>query len=436
MMNSFRANPAIAVGKVRDAVGLMARYGKHPYGIGVIGSVALHLVVAIALPVWSGGETKQQTKRPQMVRVVELPNGIQNRLPSNSQALDLSVFDNNPNFNIDLSAINPGQMPYGAMGNIPPGLELLQGGNYLPVPGLPNSGQTNFSFVPNNSPAPITSVYGGFAPPPPRTISGFLPPPPNVPSRFSTTTINPAGFGAVDPNLTSMVSPGGDRQSFSITPQTNPDLIQRQRQLEQEAAIALDNSSFAPNSPDIEFRASQLRPQATNGNPANLLPKPQTQQTSTIAARPSASTARQSLRGNYPKNACGSKASGTATYNVSVASSGVPSQWSLNASSGSNVLDNQASQDIRNARFDGSVSNYVVSVSYSYQPSFCAAFQAPPSTPTNTTPSNTTPPPRQPAATPPAAIETQPKPQPTITIPSEPLKLPSATPSDPPEETP
>jgi TonB family protein len=445
MMNSFRSDPAVMVEKLKNNLNLMVRYARTPYGIAIIGSVALHVVVAIALPLWSGSKTEEQTKRPQVVRVVELPDDIQSRLPSNSQELNLSVFDKNPNFNIDLSAIDPSQMPPGFNGSIPQGLEFFKSSNRLPVPGVPGQGQVNFSFIPNSNPAPIRSVYSGFAPPPPSMISGFLPPPPNVPARFNASTINPDSLSTFSPNFSTV--PGnnnGDRQSFAITPQPNPDLIQRQRQLEQGAAIALDNNTFSPNSPNIEFRASQLRPNDPNSNPADRLPKPQ--QTATAPTTTRQNTTRQSIRGNYPKNACSSKASGTVTYNVTVASSGVPSQWSLNSSSGSNILDNQASQDIRNTRFDGSISNYLVSVSYSYQPSFCSAFQAPPRNNTPATPTKPAPTPPAAAPTPapekpkpitqeisPPAIEAQPKPQPTITIPSEPLRLPASEPTTTPE---
>ena len=68
-------------------------------------------------------------------------------------------------------------------------------------------------------------------------------------------------------------------------------------------------------------------------------------------------------------------------------------------SSGTNALDNQASQDIRNARFDGKNSNYRVSVNYKYEPAFCAAFMPKPQP--APTPSTT--------ANPPAPARTTPK---------------------------
>ena len=165
------------------------------------------------------------------------------------------------------------------------------------------------------------------------------------------------------------------------TEQRNLSLLERQRQLEQEAAIALSPSLFSPNDPDIRFSAELLESENLNSprNPAALLPRSASQNNSDNTNQTAINTAtvNQSIRGNYPKSACSSQASGTTSYNVVVTPSGVPSQWSLRSGSGSNALDNQASKDIRNARFDGNNRNYLVSVSYSYQPSFCAAFQQP-----------------------------------------------------------
>ncbi len=455
--------------KVTQSLKVMGNYARHPYGIAIIGSVALHLVAAIALPIWSEEDNTASEGRQEIVRMVDLPADVQNRLPSNSPPIDLSVFENNPDFNIDMSAVpqfDANGNPTGLEGN----LEFFQGTNNLPVPGAPSfGGQTNFSFV-QVSPPPINSSFTGFAPPPPSVINGFLPPPPNVPTQTNQTV-----FGTETLTTPNFVSGDGNQQVFSVNPgasQSSLSLLERQRQLEEEAAIALSPRNFSPTDPDVSFSAELLRPGDLNSpsNPAALLPRSQpparTNQTAANTA-----TVTRSITGNYPRGACSSQASGTASYNVVVTPSGVPSQWSLNGSSGSNALDNQASNDIRNARFDGGNRNYLVNVSYRYQPSFCATFQqpapsntpaaAPPPTPSTPTPQTNpdgdrpateipvTPSPEPvaptpapaapapeptapapvpepapaPAAQPIAPATPEPAPQPTINIPAEPLRV-------------
>ncbi|OKH11068.1 hypothetical protein NIES208_17835 [[Limnothrix rosea] IAM M-220] len=456
----------------------MGNYARHPYGIAIIGSVALHLVAAIALPSWSEADDTASEGRQEIVRLVDLPADVQNRLPTNAPPIDLSVFENNPNFNIDLSAVPQ----FDARGNstgLEGGFEFSQGTNNLPVPGAPSFGQTNFSFVPI-SPPPINSTFSGFAPPPPSVINGFLPPPPNVPNSANTTI-----FGEETLTTPNFVSGDGNKQVFSVNPgmpQPSLSLLERQRQLEEEAAIALSPRNSSPTDPSISFSAELLQPRdlSSPSNPAALLPRSQSSANTDQTAANTATVTR-SITGNYPRGACSSQASGTASYNVVVTPSGVPSQWSLNGSSGSNALDNQASNDIRNARFDGNNRNYLVNVSYRYQPSFCAAFQQP--APSNSTPPSPTPaqpkptpqnstnngsgdrqtteiPVTQPATPKPAAptpapapapkptpIETQPitpitpapppQPQPTINIPAEPLRVNSESSSEtPPSDTP
>ncbi|MGB2925396.1 MAG: TonB family protein [Limnothrix sp.] len=429
-----------------------SNYARNPYGIAVIGSIGLHVVAAVALPSWSESDGEFTEGNQEVVRVVELPPDVQSRLPSLSPQIDLSVFEANPDFNIDLSAIENGlpvqPLPPGLEGRIP-NLNAANGTflpfniNNLPTPAPPSRGSVNYSFVPNNNPPAIASRY--IAPPPPRNfMNGLLPPPPGVPARtnqaiFNLETMPNNGNASVLPP-----SPDGNQQVFAINPQAKPNgnnaLLQRQRQLEQDAAIALSpTTTFAPNSSDIRFDAALLKPSDLT-NPAGLLPRsqgqprpannPPTSAPSQQATR-SSSIASRSIRGNYPKSACSSQASGTATYNVVVTPNGTPSQWSLNSSSGSNSLDNQAGQDIRNTRFDSANSNYRVSVGYTYQPSFCTAFQAPPSQtkPAAPAPASTPANAPAPAAAPAPQKTPKPAPQETLTI-----ETPTAKPTPPPTQ--
>lgn len=417
-------------------------YARHPYGIAVIGSISLHLMAAVALPGWSESEENTETGNQAVVRVVALPEDVQDRLPSMSPSIDLSVFENNPDFNIDMSAISNGTIPGGNLNGVT-GVDgnyvFLPGTGMLPTPFAPSPGQVNYSFVPNNNPPAIASRF--IAPPPPsfNSSSGFLPPPPGVPAFSGSGNIFNVPINPNNSNASIAPAPG-NQQVFSINTQprnagnANGDLVQRQRQLENEAAIALTPSTFAPGNPDIRFNAELLQPSDLK-NPAALLPRPQASPAPSATSNPPQTAARnsgtisKSIRGNYPKSACSSQASGTATYNVVVTPSGAPSQWSLSSSSGNNSLDNQASQDIRNTSFDGANSSYRVSVGYTYQPSFCAAFK--PQTPAPTAPkppaqaAPVTPPRTAPSA--PLVIETpesKPKPTapPTQAAPSSPPK--------------
>ncbi|NJN73462.1 MAG: TonB family protein [Limnothrix sp. RL_2_0] len=453
--------------KILNSLKTAGNYTRNPYGIAVIGSISLHLVAAVALPGWSESEENTETGNQEVVRVVDLPAEVQSRLPSLSPSIDLSVFENNPDFNLDMSAIGNGTIPGGNGLN---GLTGIDGNGYvflpgttgnLPTPFAPSLGRVNYSFVPNSPPA-IASRF--IAPPPPsfNSSSGFLPPPPGVPAFSGSGNIFNVPINPNNSNASIAPAPG-NQQVFSINTQprnsnnTNNDLIQRQRQLENEAAIALSPSTFAPGNPDIRFNADLLQPSDLK-NPASLLPRPQAQPTPTNTPQTvvrNSGTISRSIRGNYPKSACSSQASGTATYNVVVTPSGTPSQWSLSSSSGNNSLDNQASQDIRNTSFDGANSNYRVSVGYTYQPSFCAAFkpQSPaptaPKPPANPTPQPTspaplvievpeskpTPPPSTPAPTP-TAPTSPPKPTtPVAPAPNPPATVaPPAAPATPPPE--
>ncbi|AFY37455.1 TonB family protein [[Leptolyngbya] sp. PCC 7376] len=428
--------------KAAASLRLMGNYARHPYGIAIIGSIAFHLVAAIALPSWSEADNTSTNTRPEILQMVELPADIQNRLPSSSPQIDLSVFQSNPDFNIDMSAINQfGGTGAGVNGEF----GIVQGTNNLPVPGAPTFGQTNFSFVPN-SPPPINSNFTGFAPPPPSVINSFLPPPPNVPNPGTQT--NSTVFGEETLTTPNFVSGDGGQQVFAISPgQPQPSLLKRQRQLEEEAAISLSPQVFAPVDSDIRFSAELLQSNDLNSpsNPAALLPRSASQNNNQVAVN--TAPVNQSISGNYPKSACSSRASGSSSYNVVVTPSGVPSQWSLSRSSGSNALDNQASKDIRNARFDGGNRNYLVNVSYSYQSSFCAAFQQP--APSNNTPASPAPsqpetsspqPATPPESTPPQNTPTDNNPdgdRQTIEIPvSAPQPTPAPTPAPTPTPVP
>lgn len=436
--------------KILNSLKTVGNYARHPYGIAVIGSISLHVVAAVALPGWSESEENIETGAQEVVRVVDLPADVQSRLPSMAPSIDLSVFENNPDFNIDMSAIGNGTIPSGLNGlNGLTGIDgntfaLIPGTGNLQTPFAPSPGQVNYSFVPNSPPA-IASRF--IAPPPPNSVSGFLPPPPGVPAfsgsgNIFNVPINPNNANA------SIAPASGNQQVFSINTQprstnnTNSDLVQRQRQLENEAAIALSPSTFAPGDPDIRFNAELLQPSDLK-NPASLLPRPQAQPVPTTnTTKPpqtvarNSSTISKSIRGNYPKSACSSQASGTATYNVVVTPSGAPSQWSLSSSSGNNSLDNQASQDIRNVSFDGANSSYRVSVGYTYQPSFCAAFKPQPQAPAAPKPPATATPAPQPASPAPLVIEvpeSKPAPPPA---PVSPAPTPPAAPTSPPKPAP
>ncbi|WP_024546881.1 TonB family protein [Picosynechococcus sp. NKBG15041c] len=345
----------------------LGNYGRRPQGIAVLGSIALHGLAALTIPFWATSDpTEESTEVQAVVPVMELSPEVQNRLPTMAPPLDLSIFETNPGFDLNMSALN-GQ----AIAPDPNSLSLL------PTPMSPNFGQSNFSFVPI-SPPPIASSYSGFTPPPPPRNMSFLPPPPPLeavrPSESLPSLSIPGEVNGAPPASTES---NGSQQQLTITPRSNnADLIQRQRQLEAEAAIATRPRNNAPeNGNDVRFDAELLRSQELRGDSDTAPTPPQ-------MARNSATVSR-TLSGNYPRNACSSQASGTATYTVVVNSNGAPSQVNLAQSSGSNVLDGQAAQDIRNARFDGNNINYRVSVNYRYEPAFCAAFSPPPASPAN-----------------------------------------------------
>lgn len=413
--------------KLLQSLKTLGSYARHPSGMAVIGSIALHGVVALALPSWSTSQGGNSEKTPEVVRVVALPDNVQDRLPQTSLPIDLSVFENDPNFNLDLSGLNRG-----AIAQDPNGIPLDPNGNYiigmnnLPTPMAPRAGQTNYSFVPL-SPPPIASRYSGFAPPPPPMLRGFLPPPPSFPSGSGSPNFSTANLTPPPANIFAPVpapSNGGNQQEFTITPKPNSSVLQQQRQLEQQAAIALNPQAANPRDPNIRFNAELLKPSElrnqTNPDTAPTPPQQLARNTATIS---------RSIAGNYPKGACSSQASGTAVYDVAVTPQGTPSQWSLTQSSGTSVLDNQASQDIRNTRFDGSNSNYRVNVGYKYQPAFCAAFTpkpapapAPKPAPVTAPAPTTAQPPAPPVVAPktPEPPVAEPKPAPeatTLTIP-------------------
>ncbi|ANV85071.1 hypothetical protein AWQ21_12205 [Picosynechococcus sp. PCC 7003] len=380
-------------------------YARRPQGAAVIGSIALHGVAAATIPLWANFDNAPPASQERsVVRVVDLPPEVQNRLPSTTASLDLSIFEASPDFNLDLSGLN-GQ-------GMNPNSTYITGLNTLPTPMAPSLGQDSFSFIPL-SPPPIASSYTGFTPPPPPRNMSFLPPPPNVPNQTSSELPNaPVPTETERGTLPTLAPPSpnssSDRQQqFTIPTKPDPELVQRQRRLEEEAAIALQPRTNNPNRGEVYFDADLLKPQElrnsnSNSGTNNTNNRPPTPNTNTP---PPSQTARntaavnRSLAGNYPKGACSNQASGTATYNVTVSPEGSPSQWNLVQSSGTNALDNQASQDIRNARFDGKNSNYRVSVSYQYEPAFCAAFMPKPQ------PAPTTAPP----ANPPAPAQTTPK---------------------------
>ncbi|ACB00443.1 MULTISPECIES: TonB family protein [Cyanophyceae] len=397
-------------------------YARRPQGAAVIGSIALHGLAAATIPLWASFDNAPpESQERSVVRVVDLPPEVQNRLPSTTASLDLSIFEASPDFNLDLSGLSgQGMDPNGT---------YITGLNTLPTPMAPSLGQDSFSFIPL-SPPPISSSYTGFAPPPPPRNMSFLPPPPNVPNQTSSQLPNApteTERGAL-PSLTPPRPNGnsGQQQQFTIPTKPDPELVERQRRLEEEAAIALQPRTNNPNRGEVYFDADLLKPRElrnnngssnSNGNSGtnNTNNRPPTPSTNTpppsqTAARNTAAVNR-SLTGNYPKGACSSQASGTATYNVTVSPEGSPSQWNLVQSSGTNALDNQASQDIRNARFDGKNSNYRVSVNYRYEPAFCAAFmpkpQPAPTNSTNSTPANPPAPARTTPKAPEASTETE-----------------------------
>ncbi|MBV5261258.1 TonB family protein [Synechococcus moorigangaii CMS01] len=409
MLDKSLDNPTTQLQQLQQTLKRLADYGRRPQGIAVLGSIGLHGLAALTIPFWaSSNSSETEPEQPGMVQVIDLPPEVQNRLPSTSAALDLSVFETSPDFNLDLSGLN-GQA-------LDPNGTYIPGLNVLPTPMAPNFGQNNFSFIPL-SPPPIASSYTGFTPPPPPRNMSFLPPPPNIPIQGDAPFPSAPGRLSDSSELPRVRGNSGDNNAdgqaeFSITPnpaRPNPDLIQRQRQLEAETAIALQPRNNDSGG-DVRFDADLLKPQALrNGNNSsssnNNRPAPAAQ-APTQTARNSAAVNRN-LTGNYPRGACSSEASGTAVYSVAVSPEGAPSQWNLVQSSGSNALDNQASQEIRNARFDGANSNYRVSVNFQYNANFCAAFvpkpQTAPSNPSNLppAPANTTP---KPTETTPEAI--------------------------------
>ncbi len=445
----------------------VVKYARHPYGVAVIGSISLHLALAIAFPGWS--EPSESTEESQeTVRVVELPANLQSRLPSLEPPIDLSVFSQTPDFNLNLNGMNNGAIAPGTMGlngEFPSGASIYPGYygqnlNNLPVPSPPNSIPKNFSLT------PITPSYqsnSSIAPPPPSIFRGLLPPPPPnlLPSSGSFT---PTDSGSSNSSVASN-NPDGRQQAFNILPQSGDEdrqaLIERQRQL--EAANSLD--------PNVKFDANLLQPGDNQAlqNPANLLPRSQSPGSikagqllenpdNLRAALPESKPAERNsqtvnrlLSGAYPQSACNSKASGTAIYNVVVSPNGRPTQWSLQSSSGSSILDNQSQQEIRNARFNGENSNYRVSVAYRYQASLCPTVEAAPQAPqpkpapasTSTpkpasTPKPTATPPSQPApVSTPLPIQPQPRStEPTFKIVPQPTPKPASTPAPAPASAP
>ncbi|MEB3226315.1 MAG: TonB family protein [Synechococcus sp.] len=370
----------------------LGEYGRRPQGIAVLGSIGLHGLAALTIPFWSTPEAPEaEPEKPGMVRVIDLPPEVQNRLPSTSAALDLSVFESSPDFNLDLSGLNGQAIAPNLNGTYIPGLNLL------PTPVAPNLGQNNFSFVPI-SPPPIASSFTGFTPPPPPRNMSFLPPPPNVPIQGSPSFSPPPSIS--NSNADQSLTPPNPRnssnqQEFTITP--NPELVQRQRQLEEEAAIALRPRTNNPNG-EIRFEADLLKPQELrNGNSGSNPNRPATPGNAPSQTARNSTPVNRALTGTYPKGACSNQASGTAIYNVGVSPEGIPSQLNLVQSSGSNALDSQANQDIRNARFDGKNTTYRVSINYQYNASFCAAFAPKPQV--------------APPSAPPAPARTEPKPE-------------------------
>ncbi|HEY9650350.1 MAG TPA: TonB family protein [Coleofasciculaceae cyanobacterium] len=357
-----------------------------PTSIAVIASVGIHGVVAVALP-FVPLASQEAPQAPQPIQMVELTPTQQSRIPQLSPPPLPPLSSALPSTLPPLSTLPTLPSPYSQQS--PNGSSLYN--KIYPLGKLPSAGAGRSTGRSQSSQSKTSKQQNAIK------DLGIVQAPQRLRSRQEI--ISMLGQGRINRPATPLPPPPGNQttgqpgipdRTVPVFGKPRPPAIPTPERTPPEVANSGDpgltspnrNSTPTPNtSPAPANLASQLRPiwqapdssKPETGNTTNEeVPRNNTTQPT---SQPQAQTQRLALAGSYPRGACTQKLQGTAVYNVSVDANGRPSNVALMRSSGSPMLNEQASQQINARRFEnktGQPSSYQVSVNFNYDKDACS----------------------------------------------------------------